>query len=72
MLWCGMSEANLPFFVAVGASGSEGLEDIMDLLSAWLTPPLAVVMVVLHRPSDKSAGYGTFSRLAAAYPWWLP
>lgn len=43
----------LPHYVAVGASGSEGLNDIVDLLKSW--PPYfpAVVMIVLHRPSDK-------------------
>jgi two-component system, chemotaxis family, protein-glutamate methylesterase/glutaminase len=41
-----------PFFVAIGASGSEGLADIKDLLRA-LEPALpAVILIVLHRPSD--------------------
>jgi len=40
----------LPWFVAIGASGGQGLNDIKDLL-AVLPPNLdAVVMVVLHRP----------------------
>ncbi|MDP3342817.1 chemotaxis protein CheB [Frigidibacter sp.] len=38
-----------PWTVAVGASGSEGLQDLRDLLREW--PDLdAVVMIVLHRP----------------------
>jgi two-component system chemotaxis response regulator CheB len=42
-----------PFFVAIGASGSQGLGDLEDLLAA-LPPHLrAVVLVVLHRPSDQ-------------------
>ncbi len=46
-----------PYFVAVGASGGEGLQDIRDLLMAlpaWLP---AVVMIVLHRASDQDIGY---------------
>jgi two-component system, chemotaxis family, protein-glutamate methylesterase/glutaminase len=42
-----------PFFVAIGASGSEGLDDIIAVLRALAKPVPAVVMVVLHRPSDK-------------------
>ena len=42
-----------PFFVAVGASGGEGLNDIKELLRTLPKPTLAVVMVVLHRPSDR-------------------
>lgn len=39
--------------VGIGASGSDGLRDIREFLSAL--PPLsnAVVMVVLHRPPDR-------------------
>jgi two-component system chemotaxis response regulator CheB len=42
-----------PYFVAIGASGDEGLDDIRDLLHALPSPIHAVVMVVLHRPSDR-------------------
>ncbi len=42
-----------PAFVAIGASGSEGLDDIVELLQALAKPCPAVVMVVLHRPSDR-------------------
>ena len=42
-----------PFFVAVGASGGDGLNDIKELLQTLPKPTLAVVMVVLHRPSDR-------------------
>ena len=41
------------YFVAIGASGGEGLNDIKDLLRALGRPAEAVVMVVLHRPSDR-------------------
>lgn len=43
----------LPYFVAIGASGGEGLNDIVDLLKSWPPRLPAVVMIVLHRPSDK-------------------
>ena len=42
-----------PYFIAIGASGSEGLQDIVGLLRALPQPLPAVVMVVLHRPIDK-------------------
>jgi chemotaxis response regulator CheB len=50
----GLMETNyLPYVVAIGASGAEGLNDIADLLSAWPDDLQAVVMVVLHRSSDQ-------------------
>ena len=48
-----MRKGGLPLFVAIGASGSEGLKDIGELLLALPQPFPAVVMVVLHRPSNK-------------------
>lgn len=42
-----------PYFVAIGASGSEGLSDLGDLLAALPAKLPAVVVVVLHRPSDR-------------------
>jgi two-component system, chemotaxis family, protein-glutamate methylesterase/glutaminase len=42
-----------PFFVAIGASGSEGLGDIKELLASLPAGLQAVVLVVLHRPSDR-------------------
>jgi chemotaxis response regulator CheB len=41
--------------VAIGASGSEGLEDIKGLLAALPAGLEAVVLVVLHRPSDRAS-----------------
>ena len=41
------------FFVAVGASGADGLRDLRDLLEALPAGLPAVLMVVLHRPSDR-------------------
>ena len=45
--------AKLPRFVAIGASGAEGLDDICTLLNLLKRPVQAIVMVVLHGPSDK-------------------
>ena len=40
-------------FIAIGASGAAGLDDIKELLSALPDPLAAVVLVVLHRPTDR-------------------
>ena len=45
--------AVLPRFIAIGASGAEGLTDIKVLLAGLRKPVPAILMVVLHRPSDK-------------------
>jgi two-component system, chemotaxis family, protein-glutamate methylesterase/glutaminase len=46
------SSAPLPWTVAIGASGSTGLSDIISVLAA-LSPKIdAVVLIVLHRPFD--------------------
>ena len=50
-----MDKAEPPYFLAIGASGSEGLRDIQDLLRGLAHPTPAIVMVVLHRPSDRSS-----------------
>ncbi len=42
-----------PFFVAIGASGGEGLEDIKLLLATLPADLRAVLLVVLHRPSAR-------------------
>jgi chemotaxis response regulator CheB len=39
-----------PWFIAIGASGSEGLDDIRDLLRELPSSLFAVVLIVLHRP----------------------
>jgi hypothetical protein len=38
-----------PWIVAIGASGSEGLGDIRELLAALADALAAVIMIVLHR-----------------------
>ena len=47
-----VQEPELPLIIAIGASGGEGLNDIKALLAAFPQPINAIVMVVLHRPSD--------------------
>src|SRR3982751_1379446 len=44
---------NHTFFIAIGASGGDGLNDIKALLAELPANLPAVVLVVLHRPSDK-------------------
>lgn len=48
-----MPENASPWFVAVGASGGEGLNDIKALLAALPPSIPAVILVVLHRSWDK-------------------
>src|SRR4051794_4287978 len=53
-------------YVAIGASGGEGLDDIRALLQALPHPLAAVVMVVLHRLVDRISHLR--STLAATIP----
>lgn len=46
-------EERSPFIVAIGASGGEGLGDIRALLAMLPADLPAVVLVVLHRPSNR-------------------
>lgn len=48
-----MEKERSPWIIAIGASGSEGLTDIKELLAALPAKLLAVVMVVLHRRWDE-------------------
>ena len=48
-----MTIKDSPFYIAIGASGSEGLTDIQELLGRLSRLAHAVVMVVLHRPTDE-------------------
>jgi two-component system chemotaxis response regulator CheB len=47
-----MDDDGNPYFIAIGASGRDGLHDIINVLRALPRPLFAVVMVVLHRPSE--------------------
>jgi chemotaxis response regulator CheB len=46
-------DTNEPWFVAIGASGPDGIADIYALLQALPSILPAVVLVVLHRPSEQ-------------------
>jgi two-component system, chemotaxis family, protein-glutamate methylesterase/glutaminase len=48
-----MNAENHPYCVALGASGSEGLSDIIELLNVWPKGMHAVLLVVLHRSSEE-------------------
>jgi two-component system chemotaxis response regulator CheB len=48
-----MSKTRPPFFIAIGASGGEGMTDLVTLLRLLPKPVHAVVLAVLHRPSQK-------------------
>jgi two-component system chemotaxis response regulator CheB len=50
-----MEKTSIPYFLAIGASGSEGLDDISELLHALPTSLAAVVMVVLNSQTQKSS-----------------
>jgi chemotaxis response regulator CheB len=53
-----MNADNHPYCVALGASGSEGLSDIIELLGVWPKGMHAVLMVVLHRSSEERSSLG--------------
>jgi len=51
----GMDDEHSPYFIGIGASGSEGLTDIVGLLADWPEHLNASALVVLHRPSDRAS-----------------
>lgn len=57
-----------PWYVAVGASGSDGLRDIGVLLAALPASLDAVVLVVLHRAWDKISHLRAVLATASAMP----
>ncbi|WP_375462571.1 chemotaxis protein CheB [uncultured Methylobacterium sp.] len=64
-----MSDPRLhPWYVAIGASGSEGLKDIKGLLADLPIALEAVVMVVLHRPWDRVSHLRAVLADAASMP----
>ena len=44
-----------PLFIAIGASGREGLSDISELLEHWPIDSAAIALVVVHRASDQES-----------------
>jgi chemotaxis response regulator CheB len=50
-----MNDAPEPWFVAIGGSGAQGLADIKDMVAQLPATLPAVVLVVLHRPAQKTS-----------------
>jgi two-component system, chemotaxis family, protein-glutamate methylesterase/glutaminase len=61
-----------PNIVAIGASGGEGLSDLRDLLEALPAKLRAVVLVVLHRPSDQTSDLRQVLAQRSALPVVIP
>lgn len=64
----GMKHDEVSWFVAVGASGVEGLKDIGELLAALPASLAATVLIVLHRPWDKISQLRAVLGQASAMP----
>jgi two-component system chemotaxis response regulator CheB len=60
----GAGAPNPDYFVAIGASGAEGLDDIIEILQGLAKPSKAIVLVVLHRAADKTSN---LRRIIARY-----
>jgi two-component system chemotaxis response regulator CheB len=60
--------AERPWFVAIGASGSDGLREIGELLQSLGEDLPAVVMVVLHRPFHQPSNLRAVLGRKAAMP----
>ena len=63
-----MSVGAPPWFVAIGASGAEGLRDIKALLVALPLPLRAVILVVLHRPWERPSYLRAVLAHACSHP----
>ena len=50
-----MDTTDLPFVVAIGASGSDGMVDMVTLLQLLSKSVPAIVLAVLHRPFHKDS-----------------
>src|SRR5437879_2620015 len=61
-----------PFFVAAGGSGSAGLDNIKALLAALPSGLQAVMLVVLHRPSDRISNLRDVLARVSALPVLIP
>ncbi|OSI78669.1 chemotaxis protein CheB [Bradyrhizobium canariense] len=57
-----------PWFVAIGASGAEGMSDLLSLLRSLPFPLPSVTLVVLHRPSDRSSNLKTMLARGCPHP----
>src|SRR3978361_507918 len=63
-----MKSERLPWIVAIGASGAEGLGDIKELLAALPHALAAVIMVVLHRGWSQPTNLQEILARASAFP----
>lgn len=63
-----MQDETPPWFVAVGASGGQGLSDIEALLVALPVPMRAIVLVVLHRLWDRPSNLRAVLARACLHP----
>ena len=57
-----------PWYVAIGASGGDGLDDIKALLHALPSSLEAVVLVVLHRPWDRASALAQVLTAVSSLP----
>ena len=57
-----------PWYIAIGASGSDGLTDIQTVLSLLQTPLHGIVLVVLHRPWDEPTNLAAILRRSCDHP----
>lgn len=63
-----METAPIPWFVAIGASGSDGLDDLRELLRELPAQLRAVVLIVLHRPWDAPTNLRAILARVSALP----
>ncbi len=64
--------SNSSFCIAVGASGKDGLRDIKKLSDAFPSGLAAVLLIVLHRPSDKPSHLREFLSRGCPMPVRIP
>lgn len=57
-----------PWYIALGASGREGLDDLRTLMAALPADLPAVVLIVLHRPWDRLSHLQSILAKAANMP----
>ena len=63
-----MEDAAPPLYVAAGASGGKGLQDLKELVGALPASFPAVVMLVLHRPTNRTSDLGAILGRASRLP----
>lgn len=68
MLQSSSPDAAPVWFIALGASGGDGLQNIKEVLHAIGRPTNAVVMIVLHRPFERPSVLRDVLQTATAMP----